>query len=179
MTNNTEDWPTEALSWQPAWRLQVEPAWGVCPAVDSELARLPTEWIHHPWDAPVCFHAASRRISRARRGQSQAARSPVGNVAAGGSIKGHHHERWSVEPRKASEVPLIEMEVDRQPAQTTANVTVTARRRDDQMVPCSQNQRRSPAQHLPATSEIRIIGEKLLLSCSILSEASSSCRTGR
>ncbi|PVH35400.1 hypothetical protein PAHAL_7G172800 [Panicum hallii] len=115
-----------------------------------ELARLPTEWIHHPWDAPVSVLQAA--------GIELGSNYPLPIVeldAAKARLQEALSEMWQLEAASratmsngmeeglgdSSEVPPIEfpqelqMEVDRQPAQAMANVPMTARRRQDQMVP--------------------------------------------
>ncbi|CAL5027150.1 unnamed protein product [Urochloa decumbens] len=115
-----------------------------------ELARLPTEWIHHPWDAPVSVLQAA--------GIELGSNYPLPIIeldAAKARLQEALSEMWQLEAASratmnngmeeglgdSSEVPPIEfpqelqMEVDRQPAQATANVQMTARRREDQMVP--------------------------------------------
>ena len=115
-----------------------------------ELARLPTEWIHHPWDAPVSVLQAA--------GIELGSNYPLPIVeldAAKARLQEALSEMWQLEAASratmnngmeeglgdSSEVPPIEfpqelqMEVDRPPAQATANVPMTARRREDQMVP--------------------------------------------
>nr|BAB70688.2 cryptochrome 1b [Oryza sativa Japonica Group] len=115
-----------------------------------ELARLPTEWIHHPWDAPASVLQAA--------GVELGSNYPlpiVGLDAANARLQEALSEMWQLEAASraamdngmeeglgdSSEVPPIEfprelqMEVDREPARVTANVLTTARRREDQMVP--------------------------------------------
>lgn len=115
-----------------------------------ELARLPTEWIHHPWDAPASVLQAA--------GVELGSNYPLPVVeldAAKARLQEALSEMWQLEAASraamdngmeeglgdSSEVPPIEfpqesqMEVDREPARVTANVLTTARRRDDQMVP--------------------------------------------
>lgn len=115
-----------------------------------ELARLPTEWIHHPWDAPVSVLQAA--------GIELGSNYPLPIIeldAAKARLQEALSEMWQLEAASratmnngmeeglgdSSEVPPIEfprelhMEIDRQPAQATANVPTTARRRQDQMVP--------------------------------------------
>ncbi|XP_006652348.1 cryptochrome-1 isoform X2 [Oryza brachyantha] len=115
-----------------------------------ELARLPTEWIHHPWDAPASVLQAA--------GVELGSNYPlpiVGLDAANARLQEALSEMWQLEAASraamdngmeeglgdSSEVPPIEfpqelqMEIDREPARVTANVPTTARRREDQMVP--------------------------------------------
>ncbi|XP_066348201.1 cryptochrome-1-like isoform X3 [Miscanthus floridulus] len=112
-----------------------------------ELARLPTEWIHHPWDAPVSVLQAA--------GIELGSNYPLPIVeldAAKARLQEALSEMWQLEAASratmnngmeeglgdSSEVPFpqeLQMEIDRQPAQATANVPMTARRREDQMVP--------------------------------------------
>uniref|UniRef100_A0A0D9W5P1 Cryptochrome/DNA photolyase FAD-binding domain-containing protein n=1 Tax=Leersia perrieri TaxID=77586 RepID=A0A0D9W5P1_9ORYZ len=115
-----------------------------------ELARLPTEWIHHPWDAPPSVLQAA--------GVELGSNYPlpiVGLDEANARLQEALSEMWQLEAASraamdngmeeglgdSSEVPPIEfprelqMEVDQVPARVTANMLTTARRREDQMVP--------------------------------------------
>ncbi|KAL5216453.1 hypothetical protein ABZP36_007854 [Zizania latifolia] len=115
-----------------------------------ELARLPTEWIHHPWDAPASVLQAA--------GVELGSNYPlpiVGLDAANARLQEALSEMWQLEAASraamdngmeeglgdSSEVPPIDfpqelqMEIDREPARITTNVLTTARRRQDQMVP--------------------------------------------
>ncbi|XP_047062499.1 cryptochrome-1-like [Lolium rigidum] len=115
-----------------------------------ELARLPTEWIHHPWDAPASVLQAA--------GVELGSNYPLPIVeldAAKVRLQEALSEMWQLEAASraamdtgmeeglgdSSDVPLIEfpqdlqMEVHWEPARVTANVPTTAQRRQDQMVP--------------------------------------------
>jgi cryptochrome 1 len=115
-----------------------------------ELARLPTEWIHHPWDAPVSVLQAA--------GVELGSNYPLPIVeldAANARLQDALTEMWQREAASratmnngmeeglgdSSEIPPIEfpqelqMEVDRQPAQAPTNMLMTAQRLGDQMVP--------------------------------------------
>uniref|UniRef100_A0A0D9VHE1 Photolyase/cryptochrome alpha/beta domain-containing protein n=1 Tax=Leersia perrieri TaxID=77586 RepID=A0A0D9VHE1_9ORYZ len=119
-----------------------------------ELARLPTEWIHHPWDAPESVLQAA--------GIELGSNYPLPIVeldAAKTRLQDALSEMWELEAASraamengmeeglgdSSDVPPIafppelQMEVDQAPAQphpTTAHgLTTAGRRRQDQMVP--------------------------------------------
>nr|BAA82885.1 blue-light photoreceptor [Oryza sativa Japonica Group] len=116
-----------------------------------ELARLPTEWIHHPWDAPESVLQAA--------GIELGSNYPLPIVeldAAKTRLQDALSEMWELEAASraamengmeeglgdSSDVPPIafppelQMEVDRAPAQPTVHGPTTAgRRREDQMVP--------------------------------------------
>ncbi|KAF0906478.1 hypothetical protein E2562_011470 [Oryza meyeriana var. granulata] len=116
-----------------------------------ELARLPTEWIHHPWDAPESVLLAA--------GIELGSNYPLPIVeldAAKTRLQDALSEMWELEAASraamengmeeglgdSSDVPPIafpqelQMEVDRAPAQPTVHGPTTAgRRREDQMVP--------------------------------------------
>jgi len=115
-----------------------------------ELARLPTEWIHHPWDAPSSVLQAA--------GVELGSNYPLPIVeldTAKVRLQEALSEMWQLEAASraamdtgmeeglgdSSEVPPIEfpqdlqMEVHWEPARATPNVLTTAQRRQDQMVP--------------------------------------------
>ncbi|XP_031492190.1 cryptochrome-1 isoform X1 [Nymphaea colorata] len=113
-----------------------------------ELARLPTQWIHHPWSAPesvlqaagvelgsnypfpiVEISAAKARLQEALSEMWQleaASRAAIENGAQEG-LGDSSEETMAIYPLEAS------MEVDHQP--TRINTTNASRRQQDQMVP--------------------------------------------
>nr|CAD1826343.1 unnamed protein product [Ananas comosus var. bracteatus] len=114
-----------------------------------ELARLPTEWIHHPWDAPESVLQAA--------GVELGSNYPLPIVeidAAKAKLQEALAEMWQLEAASraaiengteeglgdSSELPMIDfpqeiqMEVDREPIRTN-NSPTAVRRREDQMVP--------------------------------------------
>jgi cryptochrome 1 len=116
-----------------------------------ELARLPTEWIHHPWDAPSSvLQAAGVELG------SNYPRPIVELDAANSRLQDALSKMWELEAASraaiengmeeglgdSSEVPPIDfpqelqMEVDREPVRTAIGTPMMAgRRREDQMVP--------------------------------------------
>uniref|UniRef100_A0A804MFC3 Photolyase/cryptochrome alpha/beta domain-containing protein n=1 Tax=Zea mays TaxID=4577 RepID=A0A804MFC3_MAIZE len=118
-----------------------------------ELARLPTEWIHHPWDAPVSvLQAAGIELGSnyplpiveldAAKGRLQAALSEMWQLeAASRATMNNGTEEGLGDSSEVLFPQELQMEVDRQPApaEAAANVHVhvpmPARRRGDQMVP--------------------------------------------
>ncbi|KAL6634605.1 hypothetical protein ACP70R_027276 [Stipagrostis hirtigluma subsp. patula] len=116
-----------------------------------ELARLPTEWIHHPWDAPESvLQAAGIELG------SNYPRPIVELDAANSRLQDALSEMWELEAASraamengmeeglgdSSEVPPIDfpqelqMEVDREPAgPNVQTLPMAGRRREDQMVP--------------------------------------------
>ncbi|KAG8071160.1 hypothetical protein GUJ93_ZPchr0006g41640 [Zizania palustris] len=116
-----------------------------------ELARLPTEWIHHPWDAPESVLQAA--------GIELGSNYPLPIVeldAAKSRMQDALSEMWELEAASraamengmeeglgdSSDAPPIafprelQMEVDREPVQTTVHgPAMVGRRREDQMVP--------------------------------------------
>nr|WCD39198.1 cryptochrome 1 [Stipa breviflora] len=116
-----------------------------------ELARLPTEWIHHPWDAPESVLQAA--------GIELGSNYPVPIVEldeAKSRLQDALSEMWELEAASraemengmeeglgdSSDVPPIafpqelqQMEVDREPIRATIHTPTTAGRRRDQMVP--------------------------------------------
>ena len=114
-----------------------------------ELARLPTGWIHHPWDAPETVLQAA--------GIELGSNYPLPIVeisAAKARLQEALTEMWQLEAASraamengteeglgdSSEIPLIDfpqdiqMEVDREPVRVNNNSN-PARRHEDQMVP--------------------------------------------
>jgi len=115
-----------------------------------ELARLPTEWIHHPWDAPdSVLQAAGVELG------SNYPRPIVELDEANSRLQDALSEMWELEAASraamengmeeglgdSSDVALIDfpqelqMEVDRQPVRPTQTPMMAGRRREDQMVP--------------------------------------------
>lgn len=114
-----------------------------------ELARLPTEWIHHPWDAPETVLQAA--------GIELGSNYPLPIVeisAAKGRLQEALTEMWQLEASAraamengteeglgdSSEIPLIDfprdiqMEIDHEPVRVNNNSNAD-RRNEDQMVP--------------------------------------------
>ena len=115
-----------------------------------ELARLPTEWIHHPWDAPESvLQAAGVELG------SNYPHPIIELDEANSRLQDALLEMWELEAASraamengmeeglgdSSDVALIDfpqelqMEVDRQPVQPTQTPMMAGRRREDQMVP--------------------------------------------
>jgi cryptochrome 1 len=116
-----------------------------------ELARLPTEWIHHPWNAPgSVLQAAGVELG------SNYPRPIIELDAANSRLQDALSEMWELEAASraaiengmeeglgdSSEVPPIDfpqelhMEVDREPVRSAIQTPMMAgRRREDQMVP--------------------------------------------
>ncbi|XXG61229.1 hypothetical protein AAC387_Pa04g2939 [Persea americana] len=115
-----------------------------------ELARLPTEWIHHPWNAPESVLQAA--------GVELGSNYPLPIVeidAAKVRLQEALSEMWQQEAASraaiengteeglgdSSESPLIDfpqeiqMEVDHEPVRPNATTAAAARRYEDQMVP--------------------------------------------
>ncbi|CAA6665031.1 unnamed protein product [Spirodela intermedia] len=95
-----------------------------------ELARLPTDWIHHPWNAPESIAAAKARIQEAivEMWELEAvSRATVENGTEEGL-----GDSSDVAPIDFPQD--IQMEVEREPVRAN-NAGVMARRNEDQMVP--------------------------------------------